>query len=57
MTTRERVIAEARKERPDICDGAMIAEGEWGYWVAGSVYVPKDVLNSSTSNRKRRRYK
>ena len=45
--SRESIIAEARKERPDMGDGAMIAEGTWGYWVGASVYVDKEKLNKN----------
>ena len=47
--SREDIIAEARKECPDIGDGAMIAEMEWGYWVGASVYVDKEKLNNMLS--------
>lgn len=40
MNLRQAILSEARKQDPEIGDGAMIAEMEWGYWI-GEVYVKK----------------
>lgn len=38
---RDRIIALARQQDPDIGDEAMIVAGEWHYCVAGSIFVSK----------------
>lgn len=41
MNTRAQIIATAREIDKDMGDEAMIAEGEYGYWVGTTVYVSK----------------
>jgi hypothetical protein len=44
---RELIISAARLKEPEIGDEAMIASGEFGYWI-GTIYVSKtDVLKSA----------
>jgi hypothetical protein len=45
MTEQQKIIAAARKRDSKIGDNAMIACGEWGYWV-GSIYVSKKEIRS-----------
>ena len=46
---REQIITAARLQDPEIGDNAMIASGEWGYWI-GSIYVSKaDVAKSANT--------
>lgn len=42
--TRQEIVQAARELGADIGDECMIAEGEWGYLVAGSTYVRKGLL-------------
>jgi hypothetical protein len=42
MSDWRKIIAAAQEQDPDIGDSAMIVEMEWGYWVGGDIYVPKE---------------
>lgn len=49
MASREQIIQAARLHDPSIGDDAMIAHGEWGYWI-GSVYISKTSVHEATAH-------
>ena len=52
--SRANIIAAARKQDKDIGDNAMIAEGEWGYWVGGSIYVTNEAVEKSSQDQRQK---
>lgn len=52
MTVGQAIIACARRQDPGIGDDAMIAEGEYGYWVGARIYVSKAAIEKFARSRR-----